>query len=254
MELFLNVTLLITGFLFSIAAIGGDKYLKGNEPLYRRITRRGWLSIACLILTLSCGVAKEYLSAKKSAAAGITISSLSNQLKASDTLQRAYQDTILSLQRQLQKAATTLEEIQPRLTKTMYELTSRIPREIDFAIINFGGKIKEIPISSESHSQLRLYGGDEFEYHMFCGQQIDKLTLSLTAGDRTYPLYSENATIRIMGPIGIPLDCYVNNPLSVQGCGMKIIIRSTDATRVRAKYGDLFVPTKQKKEKEVLKK
>jgi hypothetical protein len=234
MELFLNITLVITGFMFSISAIGGDTYNKGSQPLLERITKRGWLSIICLLLTLGCGVAKEYLSAKKSVAAENTIGMLSHQLSVSETEQHAYQDTILVLQRQLQEATAT------KLAKAMYDLTSRIPHEMDFAIVNFDGGKEETPISSESQSPLLLYGGDEFEYHLFCREDLSKVDLKLIAGERTYPISTDNGTIRIMGPIGIPLRCHISNPFFVKDGGMKIIIRSTDATRMRNKYGDII--------------
>jgi hypothetical protein len=67
MSLFINVLLLGLGFIGAISAIGGETWIKG-APLRERITRRGWISITCLILTLSLGIAKEYRSQRQLAA------------------------------------------------------------------------------------------------------------------------------------------------------------------------------------------
>lgn len=59
MELAINIALLVAGTVMAIAAIGGDTWVKGHAPIHRRLTPRGWLSIACLFLTLLLGVVKE---------------------------------------------------------------------------------------------------------------------------------------------------------------------------------------------------
>ena len=59
MGLLLNVLLLVLGSVATLAAFGGKTWTEGTEPLYRRITRRGWLSVSCLALALSLGILKE---------------------------------------------------------------------------------------------------------------------------------------------------------------------------------------------------
>src|SRR5215207_2711334 len=59
MTIFLNILLLGCGFLGALAAFGGETWRKTDEPLLKRITRRGWLSLSCLTLALIIGCVKE---------------------------------------------------------------------------------------------------------------------------------------------------------------------------------------------------
>jgi hypothetical protein len=40
----LNIALLLAGTVATLAAFGGDAWTRGNEPIIRRVTRRGWVS------------------------------------------------------------------------------------------------------------------------------------------------------------------------------------------------------------------
>jgi tetratricopeptide (TPR) repeat protein len=57
----LTIALALCAFVASLAAFGGETWLKGDQPLRRRITKRGWLALACLLLTFGLAVAKEML-------------------------------------------------------------------------------------------------------------------------------------------------------------------------------------------------
>jgi Mn2+/Fe2+ NRAMP family transporter len=61
MTLFLNIVLLVVGTIATAVAFGGDTWKKGRESLLRRITWRGWVSLASLLVALCAGIAKELL-------------------------------------------------------------------------------------------------------------------------------------------------------------------------------------------------
>jgi hypothetical protein len=55
----LNAAILVLGFAATLTAFGGETWLKGEMPLIRRITPRGWMSLASLTLALVLGMFKE---------------------------------------------------------------------------------------------------------------------------------------------------------------------------------------------------
>lgn len=59
MDIAVNVVLLILGAAATLTAFGGDTWERGPEPLARRITARGWLSLLCLVATLALATYKE---------------------------------------------------------------------------------------------------------------------------------------------------------------------------------------------------
>ncbi len=67
MGLILNIALLALAFTYAVVSFGGDNWVKGDSPLYQRITKRGWFAIFFLLLTLAVGTAKEVLSQKTEA-------------------------------------------------------------------------------------------------------------------------------------------------------------------------------------------
>jgi hypothetical protein len=59
MAILLNISLLIVGAMATLAAFGGETWRRGEEPILKRITVRGWISLFCLVLALSLGIVKE---------------------------------------------------------------------------------------------------------------------------------------------------------------------------------------------------
>ena len=222
MDTAINVGLLLLGFVGAVAAIGGDTWRKGAESLLRRITRRGWVSIVSLLLALSLGVIKEFQQQTATIAFEGSITNLQGRL-----------DTATN---KLSRAQRSLAALEPNILEGMFRLTERIPREQDFAFVQFNGRLRESPISSETDAQLELYGGDIFEYTVFCNDFPDRARLMLETSARRYPLMTENAEIRISGPIGIPLNATINNPDRLRDCGMKIVITSTERTRINQQF------------------
>lgn len=56
MTTLINIALLIISSAATLAAFGGDTWNKGPEPLLKRINRRGWISLICLVLSLALGI------------------------------------------------------------------------------------------------------------------------------------------------------------------------------------------------------
>ena len=126
----------------------------------------------------------------------------------------------------------------------MYKLTERIVRESDFAFLSLRGGSREKPRSSETGKSLVLYGGDEFEYHIYCSRSgfgiPSHARLILEAGSRRYPLAGADGKVRIAGPIGEPMPAIIINQDRRSDCDLKIIIKSTDRTRIQTQFESLL--------------
>jgi hypothetical protein len=79
-SLLINVALLTLGFLGTLAAFGGETWRRGDEPLRRRITRRGWASITFLSLALLLGITKEIRNSRETGGLTSRIANLQEQL------------------------------------------------------------------------------------------------------------------------------------------------------------------------------
>jgi DNA-binding protein H-NS len=85
-NLLINLALLTLGFLGTLAAFGGETWKKGSEPLSHRITKRGWVSIACLSCTLLLGVSKEVRNVGENNELLAQVTSLHQQLQQQRSL------------------------------------------------------------------------------------------------------------------------------------------------------------------------
>ncbi|PYP88796.1 MAG: hypothetical protein DMF61_06410 [Blastocatellia bacterium AA13] len=232
MDSCINIALISLGFLGAIIAFGGDTWRKTEGPLLKRITSRGWTSLVFLTLALVLGIWKE-VRAKQSAA---TATEERNQLKT-----------------KLDDTRRALLSVEPSLLDGMYKLTARITREFDFAFLQLRGQYIYTPISSETHSALKLYGGDEFEYTFMCGSRgyIEPTggdSVSLEAGNRDYTLTGAHGIIRVAGPIGQAMDIRIKNAQRVTDCDIKIVIRSTDRTRVETTFAPILKAIEEAKQ------
>lgn len=106
-----DIAFIFSGFVFAIAAISGETWLKGNDSTLKKITLRGWISIFALIVTLVCGFAKENNVSKKEKTAEESIKNLSMQLYiANQKLKEA------------EKSAVKAEDDRQRIKKELLEL------------------------------------------------------------------------------------------------------------------------------------
>jgi hypothetical protein len=72
-NLVLSVLLLVIGTVATLSAFGGESWTKGKTPIWKRITNRGWISLACLAAALALGTAKEILSSRESAKSALEL-------------------------------------------------------------------------------------------------------------------------------------------------------------------------------------
>jgi hypothetical protein len=229
MNLAINIALIALGFAGAVAAIGGETWLKADAPLYKRITSRGWLSIGILLLAMALGIWKEVRLENASAA---------------DAKERE------RLQLELQEARKALVSVEPTVLDAMYNLTARISREMDFAFVYLQGGDAYRPISSETNTPLRLYGGDEIEYTFFCNGTNEgprSGSIKLVTGNREYSLSGSHGNVRIAGPIGEAMEMRILNPARESNCGLKLIVRSTDRTRVQTQFASILETIKRAK-------
>ncbi|MEW8626583.1 MAG: hypothetical protein AB2551_12580 [Candidatus Thiodiazotropha sp.] len=279
MDIAINIALLMAGFIGAVAAIGGDTWHKGDDPVLQRITKRGWLSIVALSLTLGLGVVKEISAVDASKEAKEAQKALRQQLsdaaisltnaeKAREKLQAdlakanqglsASQESLEEANGRLERAQRKLAAIEPDILEGMFSLTERIPREQDFAFANVNGQHRVVPISSETDRQLVLYGGDVFEWHHFCEYPRNlagvpqnnplipaeairpKRPFILDTEFRDYEIDSKEGEIRISGPIGEPLEAVIINNSGYENCGFKIVVKSTDRTRTQRQFEPLL--------------
>lgn len=66
MLLILNVLLVLLAAVVAVVAIGGVTWRKDEPRLLRCITLRGWLSLGCVVLTVTVGIGKELLVQRES--------------------------------------------------------------------------------------------------------------------------------------------------------------------------------------------
>jgi hypothetical protein len=65
----IGILLLILSAIGTLCAFGGRTWLENDQPWLKRITRRGWIALACLTMATSAGIAKAYLDSEHSRAA-----------------------------------------------------------------------------------------------------------------------------------------------------------------------------------------
>ena len=98
----LNIALLAFGFLGTVAAIGGDTWVKGAAPVVSRITKRGWIAVACLLATLAIGIVKEVASQRAS--------------HTSEEAQASLQDQLIKARAELDSARSELQALRPQVS------------------------------------------------------------------------------------------------------------------------------------------
>jgi hypothetical protein len=192
---FLNIVLLTCGFVGALAAFGGETWRKTDEPLLKRVTNRGWLSVSCLVLTLIVGVLKEVRS---------NISAHEESIKRANVEQQLQTTT-----RHLETANGTIVEMKKQV--------ALIPR----LVYSIGQELK--PYEPKILEQ-KLFGGDQIRYYLKCKQ------IYLIVGNKEYHLNPSEREIIIEGPERVPMTAILQNR-SDKGCGSKMNILSIEVTK-----------------------
>ena len=104
----LAIALLVVGTTATAAAFGGKTWKEGEEPILERITTRGWVSVACLVLALLFGIGKQAADSgdKKAANDKLVAENEANAQKVED------------LKRQLTTANQQLTDVNAQLAES----------------------------------------------------------------------------------------------------------------------------------------
>jgi hypothetical protein len=114
--LLLNILLLILAATTAVAAIGGETRHKDEPRFFKSITRRGWVSLVCAVLTLAAGIGKEVKQQREN-----------EQLRAvADEEKKKSAEDIKGLEGQV-KAANTAQE---RNTELFIKSFSKLSGEV----------------------------------------------------------------------------------------------------------------------------
>jgi len=243
----INLALLVLGTAGALTAFGGETWRKTNEPLRRRITRRGWLALCCMLIALALGIIKEMLSNAASAVAETQRGELQQKLSATTNELQDARKTLTRVEENLDRTTTELRNtrkklaaVEPNLLEAMLVATRGLRRESDFTTVNVsGGPIRLL--SGRSGEPLALYGGDQVDYHVFCNSSTGRTAgfpferqtrgaFELMVGGTTYRLQDHGRQM-IIGPIGQAMPAILSNPNGLRGCILKLLVESADRTR-----------------------
>jgi hypothetical protein len=255
MGVIINVTLLVLGTTGALAAFGGDTWRRDSGPLTRRITRRGWLALLCLLATLGVGIAKEIRTSRQAEESAKKEEQLRGQLSAANTALGKASENLERTKTTLEGTRTKLAAVEPSILEGIILATSGIRRESEFTTPHLQGEHSLRLISGRNAPEpLQIYGGDYLEYHIFCSDNGRRQSgfplrtsprtrggpdsLSLRVGDTSYPLGTEGRHM-IIGPIGVPMTATLLNPEGLRDCWVKILIESADRTRVAKQLSPL---------------
>lgn len=148
MLLMLSIALLVLGTIGTLAAFGGETWTKGPERIDKRITRRGWVSLASLSLAFCAGVSKEVISTRDRRIAEREASASADEANR----WRAAQE---SAQRRLDQAIAMIADKtaeNARLSETINQLT----RAKEFAISEKESIPITIPIAKDNPAKITL--------------------------------------------------------------------------------------------------
>lgn len=255
MGMLINLSLLILGTTGALAAFGGDTWRRESLPLAKRITRRGWLALACMIATLLVGIAKEMRSNGLAAQAAVEEKQLRDDLAASQNALAKASKSLEATKNALESTRAKLAAVEPSILEGIIVATSGIRRESDYSTPSLRGQSSLQLISGRnSPDPLRLYGGDYLEYHVFCsnngrrqsGFRFDASvanrerpnSLAIQIGETYYPLGPEGRHM-VIGPVGVSMSATLLNPGGLRDCSVKILIESADRTRVAQQLSPL---------------
>lgn len=243
----INLLLLLLGTTGALAAFGGETWHKSNEPLLKRITRRGWLALICMLATLTLGIVKEIRNAAASAESAIEQRKLEQNLAQMTTDLSDARENLARATTELRETRAKLASVEPNILRAMIVATAGLRRESDFTTPSLTGQPVQALTSGRTNTPLLLYGGDLVDYHMFCSgaglrtaiSPSAKPNLLLRVGNTSYRL-NEQGRQMIIGPVGQPMQATIMNPAGITGCQMKMLVESADRTREAAQLEPLI--------------
>ena len=249
--LIINLLLALFGFIGSLAAFGGETWVEGNTPILKKITKRGWVALLCLLVAFVLGGVKEIALSRASKVEAAEkkrlraeniqqAAKIKNQLKQIDGLQ----DRLEASTQKLTTTTVQIGEQQLASIEAAFELAIKRPRETDNAFIEIRGQ-PIIHIPSRRHREMQLYWGDQFHFVLLSDSDISARELSslkLEVGGRIYPLHdgigigSFEETLRIYGDSPRPMLARILNPMRLTDVEMKIFVKTTDSSQGQEEF------------------
>src|SRR2546425_3581493 len=102
--LLLNLALATFGLAGTLAAFGGETWEKGTGPILQRVTRRGWVALACLVIAFILGGIKEV--------------ALYRQAERDERIKEALQKKNDEQQKQIESQLRQIAELQASIGKS----------------------------------------------------------------------------------------------------------------------------------------
>jgi hypothetical protein len=107
----LNVGLLVLAFSSTVDGFGGETWIRDEtRSLFKRVTRRGWIFLGCVLLTLVTGIAKDSIVQSNSERQSRENAELRGQI-------RSQVDQIKDLRSELRAATATISDTRARLVE-----------------------------------------------------------------------------------------------------------------------------------------
>ena len=215
--LFLNIAVLVVGTIGTLAAFGGETWIKGTAPLWKRVTRpRGWLALACLICACVLGIVEMVVSSNKARTAALEAKTAQDALTA-----------------QLADANRRLYEIRKN--------NNAIPREIDSAVFRTGSvtngdlngqeyKTSEVIKSSRTKKILTVMAGEVVRYSLSGDGEDYPHLVTLLYGDEEHTFLTPSGDIHLVGINRGFMTVQFRWPLNIQ-FGIRMSVISTSRSK-----------------------
>lgn len=223
----INLALLLLGTIAALAAFGGETWKKGDESLSKRVTRRGWLALMCMLATLTLGIIKEIRNNAASATAAVKQRELENDL-ASTTVD------LRTTRENLERASDAIKEYQRKIDIYQGKLDSY--QEIVGEIRDYSLRQEQVvmiqAVTIAPHGTWKapnkIYSGSKIEAYFFSGEQLqvryEGMTQHLKRGNDDW------AKLFVIGPSGRDFSWSIYNPSNHPFEG-KIEVLSTPRSR-----------------------
>ncbi|WP_346751219.1 SH3 domain-containing protein [Splendidivirga corallicola] len=266
-----NILIAVFGLVGTLAAFGGDTWVEGEEPILKRVTKRGWIALIALFITFATGVIKEVRShqiSKVDEEKKVVLERenkkqrerIALQLNEIQDLQSKIDSQVIQtkdLQAKLDSTSSKLADVIDRIgsqqlasIEAAFKLAILRPRETDQTVLHLNGQ-RTLSIPSLHYDQMQLYWGDQFHFVVYPEsddiQASDLVNLKLQAGEKEYPLHDGTGngffeeTIRIHGRDPRPMIAKIYNPDRLRNISIKITIRTTDSSQGQEEFRRLIL-------------
>jgi hypothetical protein len=239
-DIIINVALITLAFGGALLAFAGKTVddLEPENSILERITRIGWISIVLLTCAFALGIIKEVRERRasetaelKTAAAERQAALIRQQLADANVRLQDVDAKLLASVSRLAVVQERLDVAEKTIVTAVGKAAEGIPRVYDDGFVNLEGRYRNEPVSVRNSRQLRLFGGDDFEYHSYCqGADFEEpapiLGLYLEVDRRRYPLEGRTGVWRIAGPTGVPMRAQIVNSTRSR-CNVKWSVKST---------------------------